>query len=95
MYDLALLHAAARCKRVTLRGTELKQFHRRRDESPIEFYDRLAIGTPDERPEIAVSDKVPVLAILHQGNVELPDGSCSYALFREQTVTTISASDLL
>jgi hypothetical protein len=95
MYDLALLHAAARCKSVTVRGSDLKRFHRRGDESPIEFYDRLVVGTPDERPQIAVSDKVPILAILHQGNVELPDESCSYALFREQTVTTISASDLL
>jgi hypothetical protein len=95
MYDLALLHAAARCKRVTVRGTDLRQFPRGRDESPIEFYDRLVAGTPDERPGAVVSPKEPILAILYQGNVELPDGSCCYSLFREQTVTTISASDLL
>jgi hypothetical protein len=65
------------------------------DESPIEFYDRLVIGTPDDWPKVVVSDKMPILAMLHHGNIELPDRSSSYALFREQTVATISAGDLL
>src|SRR5579872_6829983 len=65
LYELACLHAAARCERVTVRGAGLKLFKRRPAESPVEFYERLAWGTSDEQPQIAVSDTAPVLALLY------------------------------
>jgi hypothetical protein len=79
---LALLHAAARCDRVTLRGAdELSRFIRRPDESAVAFHERIATGVPDDQPLVAVADGEAFLAMLYQGNVELPDGSSSYALF--------------
>jgi hypothetical protein len=95
LYDLTLLHATARSQRVTVRGPEIKTFIRRPHESPLEFYDRLVIGTPDEHPRITAPGEAPILAVLYEGDVELPAGSCAYTLFREKTVPTIAASDLL
>ena len=95
LYELALLHSAARCERVTVRGEGLKRFCREPNESLIDFYDRLARATPDDRPQTEVPGDAPILALLYRGDIELPDGSCLYALFREQTVPTIAASDLL
>lgn len=95
MYDLALLHAAARCKRVAVRGDAVKQYFRRADESPLKFFERLLSGTPPDQAMPAVSYEEPVFAALCQGDMELPDGSCSYALFRERITPTNTASDLV
>lgn len=95
MYELALLHAAARCEQVVIRGMDVKLFARRPDESRIDFFDRLTGGVPVGQPLSAISYKEPVLAVLYKGDVELPNGSCAYTLFRERTIPTIAASDLV
>jgi Prokaryotic RING finger family 4 len=52
-------------------------------------------SAPDSAPAPALSFDRPVLAALYHGNLELPDGSTIYALFRERAGTTISASSLI
>jgi len=96
MLDLALLHAAARCARVTLRGEGTRLFVRRPDEDAVAFHGRLVRGEADEssaRPLRA--EGPPTLALLYRGNLTLPPGSVVYALFREQVTPTLAAGDLL
>jgi len=96
MFDLGLLHAAARCQRVFIRGQYLAQFVRRTDETVAAFHARLVRGEADEpHSDPLPSDGAPVLALLYRGNVELPAGSNAYALFREKVTPTLAASDLL
>ncbi len=96
MFDLALLHAAARCQRVTLRGRQLTQFVRRAGEGVEEFYRRLVNSEADGvLSEISNANKIPTLALLYRGDVDLPEGSTSYALFREGISPSLAASDLL
>jgi hypothetical protein len=95
IYKLALLHAAARCQRVTVRGDGVKRYFRRSDESALKFFNRLASVAPPDQVLSAVSYDEPVFAALYQGDIELPDGSSSYTLFREQITPTNTASDLL
>ncbi len=96
MFDLSLLHAAARCQRVTLRGDQLIEFVRRPGEGIEEFYCRLVNAKAgDARSENLPTDGPPVLAMLYQGDVDLPTGSVSYALFRERITPAVTASDLL
>ena len=99
MFDLGVLHAAARCRRVLIReaGTgRVAEFSRRDDETVVAFHARLVDGTSDRisgSPPRA--EGPPVLAFLFRGNLDLPAGSGSYALFRERVVPTMTASDLL
>lgn len=96
MRRLALLHAAARCRRVLLRADELVSTYERRDgETPQEFLHRLQAddGPVDDKP-LELGD-APVLAILHRGDVALPNDSSAYALFREQVIPTMDAADLI
>lgn len=96
MYELALLHAAARGKRVFLRGDEMDVFLRHDGESAGEFLGRLLTGTPDtNETALPRSDGAPVFAALYKGDIDLPEGSNCYALFAEKTARTISASDLI
>jgi hypothetical protein len=96
MFDLALLHAAARCQRVTLRGQQPTQFVRRPGEGIEEFYRRLVDAEADDvLSETLPTDKIPTLALLYRGDVDLPEGSTSYALFREGISPSLAASDLL
>ncbi len=96
MYELAALHAAARARRVHLRAPsgELHTLSRRRDEPAAAFLGRILRGpgaTIASRPPL---DR-PVLAALFRGDLELPEGSTVYALFRERAGATISASSLI
>jgi hypothetical protein len=95
MYDLALLHAAARCQCVTVRGYGVKQFFRRLP-SPL-FSSSVASPVSRHPDQVlpAASYEEPVFAALYQGDIELPNGSSSYALFREQITPTNAARDLL
>ncbi len=96
MYELALLHAAARGKKVLLRSETIELFERRPDEDVLSYYSRRAnpvggqgnVGLP--RPGDG-----PVFAALFKGDIELGDESVHYALFRESLVGSISASDLI
>jgi hypothetical protein len=91
MYDLARLHAAARCRRVLVRdGAGIRAVVRRPDESARDFLTRIGGGEPATLPT-----DVPVFAALLRGDLELPAGSTAYALFRERVTAPIAASDLL
>jgi hypothetical protein len=96
MFDLALLHAAARCKCVFVRGQTVRQFVRRPDENVEASHSRLVRGGADKtrfRPPRV--DGSPVIAMLYRGDVDLPDGSSAYALFHERVTPSLAASDLL
>lgn len=95
MYDLALLHAAARCQRVTIRDRGLRQFVRMSNETREAFFERIVHGLPDLELPAATFDDAPIFAALYSGDLTLPEGSCSYVLIRERTKPTIAASDLL
>jgi len=92
MFDLALLHAAARCERVIVRDGELRQYERHLGEQDYEFHARMLAGAPTHPAELPDD---PVLALLFRGDLDLPDDSASYALFRERMTPTLQASDLL
>jgi hypothetical protein len=96
MFDLALLHAAARCQRVFVRGQTVAQFVRRPGEDLQAFHARLLRGEADEpRSRPPRGDGPPLLAALYRGDAELPQGSSVYALFREQLTPSLVAADLL
>ncbi len=97
MFDLGLLHAAGRCKRVFLRKAHtIAQFVRRNDESIIAFHARLVNGHPDEpNSQPPRTNATPMLGVLFRGDLNLPAGSAIYALFREKLTPSIAASDLL
>jgi hypothetical protein len=96
MYDLGLLHAAARSDVVWVRTASTSQrFTRRAGEGVEPFYRRLVEGQADgaraQGPELAGA----TLALLTHGDLELPAGSDAWALFREQLSPRLSAADLL
>lgn len=99
MFELGLLHAAARCQRVFIRSADdsaVAEFRRKRDETIGAFHARLVAGHPDlTRAFSSRTDGPAMLAFLFRGNLELPAGSHAYALFRENVSTTMTASDLL
>jgi hypothetical protein len=96
IFDIGMLHAAARCQRITIRGTATKTIVRRDGESAGSFYRRIIDGAPDESHSSAPFHvDEPTLALLFRGDVDLPDGSAVYSLFHERTRRTMEASDLL
>lgn len=95
MYELALLHAAARCHTVWLRGPEIRRFSRQKYEEIFAFHQRLLKGDADESMSALPAQSEPVFAALLRGDLELPEHSSCYALFRERQTATIAASDLL
>jgi hypothetical protein len=103
MWDLGLLHAAARSRKVTIqnRGRSLAHFVRMETESAAEFHRRLtqstASLTPDSSETLGMkpNPSAPVLAVLYRGECDLPPGSIASALFRERISNPITASDLL
>ncbi|HXU01027.1 MAG TPA: hypothetical protein VN903_08550, partial [Polyangia bacterium] len=95
MSDLALLHAAARCGTVIVRGRSADRYTRRAGEDVSAFYARLRRREPDARNAPVTLGSAPVLAALFKGDLELPKGSAAYALFREQVIPSLTASDLL
>ena len=96
MFDLALLHAVARCERVFLRGAAVAEFVRRPDEDAIAFYARLVQGAADEpRSRGPRTHDSPALALLYRGDIDLPQGSETYALFRERLTPSLAPSDLI
>lgn len=93
MFRLGLLHAVARARSVVVRDGGWQRYDRRASEQPDEFLRRIESGEPDAR-EVSLADK-SLLALLYRGDLELPDNPETYALFRGQVKTTLSASDLL
>jgi hypothetical protein len=110
MLDLGRYHAAARSRRVLVRtagpGDQPGATHvflRRDDEPALAFLERLRGGEPDQRlpaGELGVDPtthlgEAPIFAMLLRGDLALPAGSSSYALFRQQLIPTMAAPDLL
>jgi hypothetical protein len=95
VYDLALLHAAARGQRVLIRGAEDRQFTRRPGEAADAFLRRMQTGDGAEPGDPPRADGPPVFAALFKGDLDLPADSLCYALFRERVIAPIAASDLL
>jgi hypothetical protein len=95
MLDLALLNAAARSRRVYVRGAETRLFVRAEGEEAERFLGRLRSGVADGRGVEIRPGGGPVLAALYRGDVDVPEGSACYALFREGVVPTLAASDLI
>ncbi|HNS95798.1 MAG TPA: hypothetical protein PKL73_02530 [Polyangiaceae bacterium] len=95
LFDLGLLHAAARCRRVTLRGRNIVEFLRKPEESVNDFHARLVRGEGGVCRSAPADEQEPMFALLYRGDVELPEGSDVYALFREQLTPNLQASDLL
>lgn len=97
LYELGLLHAAARSRTVFVRRSgDVVAYVRGADESVGNFHARLVLGRWDERrAQLPGPDAGSALAILCHGDIELPPGSAVYALFREGLVPTLSAADLL
>lgn len=95
MRTLALLHAAARARRVIVRADELAQVYvRGEDESADAFLQRMLGESSDVQPLPELGD-APALALLHRGDLSVPAGSSVYALFREQLNPTLAAGDLV
>jgi hypothetical protein len=94
MYELGLLHAAARCKKVTIRGARTTSLLRGDDESCVSFLKRLRSLEIASAEQIQVDEK-PVLGFLLNRDIDLPISSSVYAVFAETTRSTLSASDLL
>jgi hypothetical protein len=96
MYELALLHAAARCQRVHLRGEKDRFFARGPDEDATTFLARLKSGDQDGTGEpLPAPSGPPALAALYWGHVDLPEKSQVYALFRGNITDPVQASDLI
>jgi hypothetical protein len=97
MYDLALLHAAARCDRVFVRrATGFSQYVRQPRESSVDFHRRLVGERADEpRSGPPRAEGPPQFAALFQGDLALPVGSEVFSLTREQVTPTLAASDLI
>jgi len=98
VYDLALLHAAARCQNVYLRdedGAGARRYARRPAEDPLSFHQRIIAGEAEEERRALPAFAEPVFACLFHGDADLPTGSTCYALFRERQTSLIAASDLL
>jgi len=96
MYELALLHAAARGQNVFLRGDLNTLFVRKPGENHLAFLERLRSSGGDEiDASIPGPDGPSVFAALYRGDIDLATGSACYALFREKAVNTIAASDLI
>jgi hypothetical protein len=93
LFDLALLHGAARAQRVVFRGAASVGFERAPGENAQFFLRRIRAGEGAGEARLATLE-TPVLAMLHKGDLALPEGSAAYALFREGLVTNLSASDL-
>lgn len=95
MYELAVLHAAARSDRVYVRlGKHIAEYVRHPGESIGAFHARLVAGQADE-PRTRLRVHAPAFAALYRGDLDLVDGSAIYALFRERVTPTMAAADLL
>jgi hypothetical protein len=102
MYELALLHGAARARRVYVRsepgagGPPARCFERGPDEDPAAFLSRLSRGEGGEASRVPVfPDGGSALAVLYRGDIDLPTETPRYVLFPAKLAGTLSASDLI
>ncbi len=97
MYDLALLHAAARGRRVWLRTTDgsVRRFVRGATEDAPAFLARLSTAGAGDLASLPTDLGASTFAALHRGDLDLPTGATCYALFRERVIAPIAAADPL
>lgn len=94
MYELALLHAAARAPVVYLRDPALRRYVRGESESAIDFHTRITRDHGEPMPAFSPGDGA-TFAALYRGDLDLPTETTRYVLFPDRIATTISASDLI
>lgn len=94
MLELGALHAVARADELWVRGDRTRRFVARQGEAPAERLRRVLAGDADGEGELPTLDR-PSLAILLRGNLEVPEGSLAWALFRERLTAAVAPSDLL
>jgi hypothetical protein len=95
MFDLALLHAAARGGKVWLRGPDLVLLERHEGESASAFLSRLRSRQGQSQPQMPFDSDSPVWAALNHGDLDLPEGSTCYALQPQTMRPGMTAADLL
>lgn len=95
MFDIGLLHAAARGARVTLRGDGAATFARAPDEDSAAFLGRLRGGGPGDAGVSAPALDAPVFALLLDGDLALAAGSKAYVLKPGVTSGTVAGSDMI
>ncbi|QQE10972.1 hypothetical protein JD969_15930 [Planctomycetota bacterium] len=94
MFDLALLHAAARCERVVIRGDNVCEYVKDDGEVASDFYKRIKDDAKGGAG-VRIESSGQVLGFFYKGNVEVAGDSEVYALFREGLTTVASAPDFL
>lgn len=95
LYELALLHAASRSRRVYVRDGVLRCFEREPDEAAASFLARLLVdqgGTTVAAPPPGGRES---FAALYRGDLDLSPDTQRYVLFPERLFGTLSASDLI
>jgi hypothetical protein len=98
MRDLALLHAAARGKRVHLRAADgtSRTLVREDGEAASAFFSRLRTEDGSSSAgAVLPRGGGPAFAALYKGDLELPEKSVCYALFREELTNVSAASELI
>jgi hypothetical protein len=96
MFELAALHAAARCECVFVRGADGAVRTIARDRDASAFLHRIL--EPGAGDPARALPRTPVLAALYRNDVDLAEGSACYALRRERAldgVRPLAASDFL
>lgn len=94
MFELGALHAVARADEIWVRGNRMRRFARREGESLSERLRRVLADEADGEGQVPDLDHA-ALAILLHGDIEMPEGSVAWALFRERLGVDVSPSDLL
>jgi hypothetical protein len=95
MFELAAMHAAARCERVHVRsgGAAVHTVVRAPDEAPRAFLARIAAAEAGD--DALPSDAAPVFAALLHGDLPVHPASTVYALFPDLPGPRIAAAELL
>jgi len=95
IHDIALLHAAARCQRVVIRGATTRTVQRQPGDDAGAFLQRI-VGADADRIDAAhaIAGDAPMLAVLFRGDRDRPTGSAVYTLFQQRTRRTLEAGDL-
>ncbi|WP_035372886.1 MXAN_6230/SCO0854 family RING domain-containing protein [Pseudoduganella violaceinigra] len=95
MYELALLHAAARADRVVIAGDGYAVIERGAEEGSADFLARLRKGGGDRTSTLpGLSDESAIAAIV-DGDINLPEKCSAYVLKPGKSNGNISASDFL
>ncbi|SHN30525.1 Stress response protein SCP2 [Duganella sacchari] len=95
MFDLALLHAAARAQRVLLRGERNIVIERIAGESASQFLQRLRGGEGADVAAFDLRHDQQTMAALLDGDMVLPQATLAYILKPGVMAGTLSASDYL